>query len=188
MRASMPDAVETLTLAFTDDPLMGWLFEEDDKRPAQLRIWWRWIIDNRAAHVEVHDTADSRSAAIWHGPDPVEGTTGASFPDMLAGLIGVDAMQRKLQGMSVIPAAHPTERHWYLAAVGTRPEFQGMGSGPRVLHPVLERCDTAGLPAYLESSNERNVPFYERLGFVVRGRIQVPGGPALTPMWREPRA
>jgi GNAT superfamily N-acetyltransferase len=187
MPASMPDAVETLTGAFTDDPLMAWLFEDDERRPEQLRTWWTWIIEHRPAHVEVLETPDVRSAAIWHGPDPAESTTDESFPDMLAGLVGVETMQRKLQGLSVIPTAHPTARHWYLAAIGTRPAFQGQGSGPRVLVPVLERCDAARLPAYLESSNARNVPFYERFGFVATGTIQVPGGPALTPMWREPR-
>ena len=188
----MPDViadavVETLTGAFTEDPLMRWLFEDDASRPAQLRVWWAGIIEHRPPHVEVLDTPDAHSAAIWHGPDPVEGTSSASFPDMLAGLVGADVMQRKLQGLSVIPAAHPTERHWYLAAIGTRPAFQGQGSGPRVLQPVLDRCDAEGIPAYLESSNERNVPFYERFGFVATGLIQVPAGPALTPMWREPR-
>jgi GNAT superfamily N-acetyltransferase len=188
--ATRDAAIETLTTAFNDDPLMAWLFEDPDRRPAQLREWWAWIIDNRLPHVEVLVTGDWRSAAIWHGPDPVESPQSPrapSFPDMLAGLIGHDATARKLQGLAVIPAAHPTARHWYLAAVGTRPAFQGARSGPRVMQPVLERCDAQDIPAYLESSNSRNVPFYERLGFVATGVIKVPDGPALTPMWRVPR-
>jgi GNAT superfamily N-acetyltransferase len=187
-RATHGAIVETLTLAFTDDPLMSWLFDDDARRPDQLRVWWQWIITNRQAHVDVLATEDDRSAALWHGPDPVEDGRTSAFPEMLAGLIGAEAMGRKLPAMSVIPAAHPTERHWYLAAVGTRPEFQGTGSGPRVLRPVLERCDAEGVPAYIESSNARNIPFYERHGFVAVGRIEVPeGGPVLTPMWREPQ-
>jgi GNAT superfamily N-acetyltransferase len=182
-----PAIVETLTLAFTDDPLMSWLFEDATRRPAQLRHWWAWIIDHRHSHVEVRATDDDRSAAIWHGPDPGDGVQAASFTEMLAGLIGTDVVARKLPALGVIPAAHPIERHWYLAAIGTRPQFQGRGSGPRVLQPVLDRCDAEGVPAYLESSNTRNLPFYERFGFVPTGIIQVPGGPALTSMWREPR-
>jgi GNAT superfamily N-acetyltransferase len=194
MRDRRPDAVhapvvETLTLAFTDDPLMGWLFDDDVQRPDQLRQWWSWIIDNRQPHVDLLTTDDDRSAALWHGPDPIEGDArGTSFPEMLADLIGAEEMARKLPALGVIPAAHPTERHWYLAAIGTRPAFQGTGSGPRVMQPVLGQCDAEGIPAYLESSNPRNVPFYERFGFVATGSIQVPeGGPALTPMWREPQ-
>jgi GNAT superfamily N-acetyltransferase len=180
--------VETLTLAFTDDPVTSWVFEDAAKRPAKLRVWWAWIIEHRQAHVELLDTADNRSAAIWHGPDLVDDARAESFPDMLAGLIGARAARRKLQGLAVVPAAHPAERHWYLAAVGTRPEFQGQGSALRVVQPVLDRCDRDGLPAYLESSNARNVPFYERLGFAATGVIQIPDGPSLTAMWRDPRS
>jgi ribosomal protein S18 acetylase RimI-like enzyme len=39
-------------------------------------------------------------------------------------------------------------------------------------------------PAYLESSNERNVPLYERLGFEVRERYVLPSGPPVWLMWR----
>jgi GNAT superfamily N-acetyltransferase len=181
-------AVETLTLAFTDDPLMAWVFEDADTRPAQLRRWWAWIIANRQPHVDLLETGDDRSAALWHGPDPVEEPRDSSFFDLVADLLGADVAAVKLQALRVIPESHPSGRHWYLAAVGTRPAFQGTGSATRLLRPVLESCDAEGLPAYLESSNPRNVPFYERFGFVVTGSIQVPGGPALTPMWREPRA
>jgi hypothetical protein len=152
---------------------MRWLFEDDARRPAQLRVWWTWIIDNRPPHVEVLDTPDARSAAIWHGPDPVESISDSSFPDMLAGLIGVEAMQRKLQGLSVIPAAHPTERHWYLAAV-TRPAFRARAAAA-VLLPVLERCD-AGASAYLGRRTSGTCPS-PTAGFVATGVIQVPGGP-----------
>jgi hypothetical protein len=44
------------------------------------------------------------------------------------------------------------------------------------------------MPAYLESSKEKNVPFYERNGFKVRERFEVPnGGPPIWLMWREPQ-
>lgn len=42
-------------------------------------------------------------------------------------------------------------------------------------------------PAYLESTNPRNVSLYERHGFAVTGSIDLPGGPSLSAMWRDPR-
>ena len=53
---------------------------------------------------------------------------------------------------------------------------------------VLDRCDEEGVPAYLESSNPRNIPFYARHGFESTGEIVVgKGAPTVTAMWRNPR-
>ena len=52
---------------------------------------------------------------------------------------------------------------------------------------MLERCDAEGMPAYLESSNVRNLPFHARHGFEVTGEIEVgKGAPVVTTMWRRP--
>jgi hypothetical protein len=52
----------------------------------------------------------------------------------------------------------------------------------------LERCDAEGMPAYLENSNTRNLPFYLRHGFEVMSETRLPfDGPPLWFMWREPR-
>ena len=83
---------------------------------------------------------------------------------------------------------HPTEPHYYLEVLGTKQGLQGKGIGSAVMSDVLARCDGEGLPAYLESSNPRNIPFYARHGFEVRDLVPRPeGAPPLTPMWREPR-
>ena len=52
---------------------------------------------------------------------------------------------------------------------------------------MLDRCDYERLPAYLESTNPRNVPFYESLGFRSIGMIQAGTSPRIVPMLREPQ-
>ena len=181
-------AAATLTQAFLADPLMAWIFDDASTRPAHLAHWWQWMLDHMPGHAEVLATADDHSAALWYGPDPTDDDAQRDFVAMLVDLIGEARAHEKFRGLSVIPLAHPHDvRHWYLAAVGTRPHAQGQGSGVRVLAPVLARADTEQVGVYLESSNARNVSFYERLGFVVTGTIDIPGGPSLTPMWRSPR-
>ena len=96
------------------------------------------------------------------------------------------ALGRSLRLLSLVEKVHPTEPHWYLAVLGTSPDQQGKGIASATLAPILRRCDEEGLPAYLESSKEANIAFYRRHGFEVRGQVDVPGGPSLWPMWREP--
>jgi GNAT superfamily N-acetyltransferase len=90
--------------------------------------------------------------------------------------------------MNAIEQKHPHEPHYYLLALGVEPDLQGRSLGTQLMAPILERCDRERVPAYLESSKEKNLPLYERNGFRVTEKFQVPnGGPAIWLMWRDPR-
>ena len=49
--------------------------------------------------------------------------------------------------------------------IGVDPALQGAGHGTELMKQALARCDADHILAYLETSNPRNTPFYERLGF-----------------------
>jgi hypothetical protein len=67
-----------------------------------------------------------------------------------------------------------------------RPARPGLGT--QLLREVPAGADIDGVPAYLESFNERNLPPYERNGFHVIGELQALGhGPTIWRMWREPQ-
>ena len=72
--------------------------------------------------------------------------------------------------------------------IGCRRSDQGHSIGAALLKQGTQICDERGMPAYLECSNPRNVPLYERHGFVVKSQ-QVVGnkGPTAWFMWRDPR-
>ena len=82
---------------------------------------------------------------------------------------------------------HPSDPHYYLFFLGTRPEWQGRGIGSGLMTPVLETCDREHVPAYLEATSERNKALYLRLGFEVADEIRLPDGPTMWPMWRAPQ-
>ena len=82
---------------------------------------------------------------------------------------------------------HPEAPCWYLPLIGVDPTSQGRGYGSALLRYALEHVDRAGAPAYLESSNPRNVALYERHGFEVLGKIQAGSSPTVVPMMRRPR-
>jgi ribosomal protein S18 acetylase RimI-like enzyme len=79
---------------------------------------------------------------------------------------------------------HPHEPHWYLPMIGVHPREQGRGCGSALLRRALARCDRDGLPAYLESTNPRNVSLYKRFGFKPVGWIQTASSPPIIPMLR----
>ncbi len=137
----------------------------------------------------VYTTPDTAGASLWAEPGhwrmPVS-EMARSVPSLLPTF--ATSLPRALRTLSAVERAHPTEAHWYLAVLGTDPSKQGRGIGSALLAPVLEECDTEGIPAYLESSKESNLPFYGRHGFEVTEEIQIPGGPTIWGMWRDPRS
>jgi predicted GNAT family N-acyltransferase len=88
-----------------------------------------------------------------------------------------------------LEAAHPhDEPHYYLGIVGTHDDHRGHGIGEALLAENLSLVDAEHLPAYLESSNPRNLQRYGRLGFEPQGEVFVAEGvPVVTTMWRPAR-
>ncbi len=177
--------LNTLMLAFSSDPCLRYVLDT----PAKLLDGFHGFagamggaaVDAGAAWL----AEDAAAAALWLAP----GVT----PDREAmmGLIGQLAREEKLPVLGevgeAIAAYHPEEPHWYLAMIGVDPARQGRGYGSAILRESLRRCDEEGVIAYLESSNPKNVPLYERHGFEVMGFVQPGDFPGIHPMVRRPR-
>jgi GNAT superfamily N-acetyltransferase len=185
----VPVLAGALARAFHDDPVMVWLF--GDRPTARLRRLRRYFTSEARRHRrsgQVLVSEGHTAAAFWDAP----GHWKATWTEMLRlAPVMVPAVgpriPRSIKGLEVIERAHPREHHWYLAVLGTDPPHQGRGIGSSLVDPVLERCDREGLGAYLESSREQNIPYYQRFGFSVTGQIDLPSGPPVWPMWRDPR-
>jgi len=178
----------TLARAFDDDPLTVWLFPKANARRRRLPAFFRSLLRASMPFGEVYTTSDARCAAIWNPPGtfPLGLYTDARLGLTTTRLVGL-RIATCAQGLMYFASHHPKERHWYLQMLGTAPESRSQGLGSAILAPVLERCDREGERVYLESSKERNIPFYARHGFEVSEEIQVPRGPVVWAMWRDPR-
>jgi predicted N-acetyltransferase YhbS len=70
-----------------------------------------------------------------------------------------------------------------------RPRFplhHGKGLGSALMQHAIIMCDQDNKIAYLESSNPKNISFYERYGFELLGTIQVNTSPSIFLMLRNP--
>jgi GNAT superfamily N-acetyltransferase len=176
-----------LVKAFHDDPVMLHIFR---KGPAKkLRVFFTSDAKRALTKGALYTTAGGspEGGAIWMAPGQWK-IGGLELLGQLPMLwrIGMDT-PRSLALLTQIEKLHPEEPHWYLGVLGTAPEHQGKGVGSALIRPILEKCDEEGIPAYLESSKESNIPFYERHGFKVTREIKVKNGPTVWPMWRDPQ-
>jgi ribosomal protein S18 acetylase RimI-like enzyme len=187
--ADIPVLAGTLARAFHDDPVMTWLFgERSGPRLRRLRRYFASEARRHRRHGQVLVGNGHVGAAFWDPPGRWKSSWRAllrSAPVMMPA-VG-PRIPRAIKALDLIERAHPREHHWYLAVLGTDPPHQGQGVGRALVGPVLTRCDQGGLGAYLESSKEQNIPYYQRFGFTVTGQIDLPSGPPVWPMWRDPQ-
>jgi GNAT superfamily N-acetyltransferase len=181
---------DILSDSFENDPVMNWVIPNTKLYPGFFQMLAEnLILPNGHAYLD----SQGRGAALWLPP-------GIHF-DMPMNLRQLFMVLRLVfsRGPKVLPRLetvqetmgrlHPTEPHYYLQSVGARQAHTGQGVGSALIKEVTKLCDEQQMPAYLESSNELNVPLYERHGFETFHLEELGGdGPPMWFMLRPPRA
>ncbi|MFG3331214.1 GNAT family N-acetyltransferase [Streptomyces tendae] len=181
--------VRLLDEAFQDDPVSSWVFPGEEYRRRTHHRLMAAFADAVFADGRVDLTEDGAACALWL-PVPADEQTAAEEDVPAQIREAVDPENERVELIArLTDGIHPTGRaHEYLWMIGVVPDRQGEGLGTALVESVLDRCDREGLPAYLEASSARGKVLYERLGFEFTGRaLDLPDGPRMWPMWREPR-
>jgi ribosomal protein S18 acetylase RimI-like enzyme len=189
-KEDIPRLSEVLAQAFSTDPVIDWAMRADSGRMDALRTMFRRGIQGTLRYGEETTTTDLNSCAIWAPPEALNEFHSPLDPILtLPHLIGYSGLGRVRRMMAFIKACddhRPRVPHQYLDVIGVDPSKQGQGYASALLHYTLSRLDEQGIPAYLESSNPRNNPLYQRNGFKITEEVRLLDGPSLWCMWREP--
>jgi ribosomal protein S18 acetylase RimI-like enzyme len=176
--------LNTITLAFAADPPSRWLYPDDGDYLGHFPAFIKALGGAALYGGTAFATEGFSGTALWLAPDlsPDE--------EALMRVVETIAPDRRADMGAVIEQMeryHPSEPHWYLPFIAVRPSHQGRGLGGTLLRRGLCEADAAELPAYLESTNPRNQPLYERHGFEAIGEIRVGTCPPIVPMLRKAR-
>ena len=191
-REDLADVAADLSDAFADDVMFDWFLRADARRDAaRLRLFRLLVADIAFGVGRIERPAGGGAAAIWMpfealAPTPLL-TELRALPTLLFAT-GLARFGRLAAMRATMDRHHPMDRpHAYLQFLGVARAAQGRGVGSRLLKVGTDRCDAAGLPAYLETQTERNIALYSRHGFTVIGENRPrPDAPPLWSMWREP--
>jgi GNAT superfamily N-acetyltransferase len=184
----VPDALQdrafaTLVSAFTDDPVERWLYPETHDYLTHFPEFLAAFGGPAFAERTVWELDDFAAVALWLPPGTE--ADGDAIVAVLTATVAADKLGDTFAVMEQM--VHPTYPHWYLPWFGVDGGRQGQGLGSELMTRGLAIVDASHLPAYLESPNPRNVPFYERHGFEVTGQAQSGTCPPLTFMLRSAR-
>jgi ribosomal protein S18 acetylase RimI-like enzyme len=188
-----PDAAQALARAFFDNPAMMYVVPDDEGRRRALPWFFGRALRVAQLYGEAQTTPDGvHGAAIWLPPGD---TIITPWRIVRSGMImapfkfGLPAFRRFMLVMNRFEDWHKRDmppEHWYLMVLGVEPERQGQGMGSALISPGLARADRERLPCYLETDKEINVTFYRKHGFEVVVEEELPDGPRVWTMRREP--
>jgi ribosomal protein S18 acetylase RimI-like enzyme len=187
--ADAPQAIEVLARAFEEDPFVRWFVRSDERHADGMRAFFELAVHHMTLpYGECWVTDGVQGAALWCPPTQWSlGLAGKlRLMPQFARAAGLFRLPRVFFATNPITDAHPKGPHYYLFILGVDPPAQGRGLGRALLAPVLAKCDAERTPAYLETSKEDNLRFYESLGFTVAGEHTIPRGPPVWFMRREP--
>jgi len=191
-----PAVIAALSRAFYDDPLFGFFVPHLVKQTKALVSFMRSGVKDASPFNEVwvaHADGKVASAAVWLPPGAYPRGARRDLMTYVRTLPTLFLCGRRLGRavalLGAVDKAHHEihEPHYYLGILGSDPQFQRSGAGTAVLAPVLERCDTEGLPAYLETQKEANIAYYARHRFDVVQKIEIEGCPPIWTLLRTPK-
>jgi ribosomal protein S18 acetylase RimI-like enzyme len=178
-------AADIIVLAFAADPVSRWTWPDPRTYLAAMRRMVRAFGGKAFALGSADCVGDYAGAALWlpPGTEPDQEAMG----EIMQSTLTPEQLEKVMAVFRQMADYHPHEPHWYLPLIGVDPAQQGKGLGDALMAHALARCDQDRTPAYLESSNPRNISLYRRHGFEVLGEIRAGASPPIVPMLRRAR-
>ncbi|WP_300752345.1 GNAT family N-acetyltransferase [Janthinobacterium sp.] len=172
-------AARSLAAALIDDPFYRTVTvacgDDEAARMEMLAVYFELALaeGHQAGRVDLAD-AHGNGAAIWTTDTPAAQRQAAyaqreAALRTLLGPQGFTHFTAIVGNMEQALGQHDLSKAWYLSIAGVHPAVQGRGLGASVLAPGLAAVDHAGAVCFLETYNERSLPFYGRLGFEAAG-------------------
>ncbi|MEM9767501.1 MAG: GNAT family N-acetyltransferase [Cyanobacteria bacterium P01_D01_bin.71] len=178
-------AVDVMVLAFSADPIARWTWPDPQHYVAHFpsfveAVGGKAFISGKAYYADGY-----AGAALWLLPDIHPNH--AELMDFLQHTVSKPRQKDVFTVFETREIYHPDGPHWYLTVLGVDPYQRNQGYGSALTQQALVQCDRDRVPAYLESTSIKSIPFYERQGFEVLGMVQVETSPPLFPMLRQPK-
>ncbi|HEY97485.1 MAG TPA: GNAT family N-acetyltransferase [Dehalococcoidia bacterium] len=177
-------ASRILARAFRDDPVMEYAFPENGGNDPRMPYAYELMLRLGVKYGYTYATSSAlEGVATWdrfYNPGYSFWRTllsGSLVPAMRMGWDAGKRMQKFADALKEKQQEIVSGIHWYLQLIGVEPEQQGKGFASQLIREMLHRIDKEGLPCYLETELEENVPIYEHFGFQTIEEYRVPDTP-----------
>lgn len=161
--------VDILSKSFDDNKSVNYVVKQDAKRKQRIGGLMEYSFNVCHAFGEVWISDDEQACALILLPDKKQTTLNALLWDakLALSVIGFNRVGTVLGRETKIKSFHPKEPFSYLWFIGVTPELQNRGKGSLLLDEIIQESQRSKRPIYLETSVERNLPWYQNHGFEI---------------------
>lgn len=167
--------LDILTKSFDDNKSVNYVVKQDQSRVERISklMDYSFNVCNEFGEVWISD--DQQACALILFPDKKHSSFRSLLWDLKLALsvIGLERVSTVLKREALIKANHPKEPIAYLWFIGVNPPLHGKGIGSGFIQEVIQECEKKKRPIYLETSTERNLPFYKKFGFEIFKSLQL---------------
>lgn len=161
--------IQILGQAFDDNKSVNYVVKQDGRRVERIKALVEYSFNVCNAFGQVWISDDEQACALILFPDKKRTSLRTLIWDAKLALtsIGIDRVNGVLKREAMLKSNHPKEPIAYLWFIGVNRARQNKGIGTAFIKEVIERCGKEKRPIYLETSVERNLPFYGKFGFEI---------------------
>ena len=163
-----------LSESFDDNKSVNYVVKQDIKRNDRIRRLVEYSFNLCLQFGDVWISDDQNGCALIMIPDRKHFSLQSILWDikLAFGAIGIRRVLKVMSREAKVKAHHPKNNVCYLWFIGVDPHHQNDGIGSKLLLEIIKKYEQDGLPIYLETSVDRNIPWYTRYGFEIFQSIE----------------
>lgn len=166
--ADLSAAARVLAAAFDDYPWTRWTLPEEGYAERLEEIQHLYLSHALEQGIVM---VDSQVRAVAAFLPPAASAPAEQTQQRVAELHG-----SRLAALLELALPAASEGCWTLETVGVDPAYQGIGLGTAVVAEGLATIDRSRAPVALETSDDKNLRLYQRLGFATSATTRIPDG------------
>lgn len=161
--------VDILVAAFADNKSVNYIIRDGGNQEKNLMALMGYSFELCMLYGEVFITDDRKGCALVLMPEKKKTSLKSIRLDINLAFraIGTRKILKTLQREAAIKKVQPAGSLYYLWFIGVYPQCQGEGIGTGLLKYLIERAKTQDRTICLETSTEKNLPWYKTFGFTI---------------------
>ena len=162
------NVINIISNCFDSNKSVNYIVKQDDKRKERIKALVDYSFEVCLDSYGVLLTDDLNGVILFHNSDdklPVlkEAWLTIQFVFKVTGIGGV---QRALKRENYITSFHTKESEYiYIWFIGVKADHQSQGIGSKLIQEIVSKSKKENKPIFLETSVEKNLPFYLKHGF-----------------------